>query len=403
MEIIIMKPTAKLTATKLFNITVLGWNRLPASLCLIIVFTFIASHLSAAPSGPSLIVLPSETKVENPVQNNTIALLSRNLPQPVDVLHIKDYDEKLHKNYSLVVYAGRAGQLGEHLRAKAGIPQLEGDAHYCRTISRKPLTVCLAAGNDRGVFYAASELCRAMKLGKDISQLEIIRKPLVPVRMAHMGASTHFGTYFRPGLYDEYVGKLAQLGANSIFVVPARTHGTSAGMEELPFRFRDGQIVPIEPRVKEWQHAFDKIESYGHDIYVLCSAFIPPDLDIEQVRDYYNGKIDIPGYEEQAAQTMKQMLRAIFEHLPQVDGIVLHSLELGELWGRGVSIFPTEDLERARGVTETYFNALIESCQANDKTPCFWSHAFGVDGEQLRQLRSILAAVSYTHLRAHET
>jgi hypothetical protein len=253
MEIIPMKPTAKLAATKLFSITVLGRNRLPASLLFLFILSFDASQLSAAPSGQSLIVLPSETTVENPVLNNTVRLLRRNLPQPVDVLHKNDYSEKLHLNYSTVVYAGRADQLGEHLRAKASIPQLEGDAHYCRTISRKPLTVCLAAGNDRGVFYAASELCRAIKLGKDLSRLDLTREPLVPVRMAHMGASTHFGTYFRPGLYDEYVGKLAQLGANSLFVVPARTHGTSAGMEELPFRFRDGQIVPIEPRLKEWQ------------------------------------------------------------------------------------------------------------------------------------------------------
>jgi len=342
-------------------------------------------------SSKSLIALPAEATSENPVLNHAVSLLVRNLPQPVDVLHLDAHSEASHQGYARIVYVGRADQLREALGAGSGLPQLEGDAHCCVTFSKDPLVICLAAGSDRGVLYAASELCRAVKLGTDLSTMEVVRKPLVPLRMAYMCASTHIGKYFRPGLFDEAVEKLAHLGANGVFVMPEKEYGTPAGMDDLPFRFQKGEVVPVGPRVKEWQHMLDRIKSYGHEIYVLVSAWIPPDLEKPQVRDYYDGKTDIPDYEAKASQTMHKMLSAMFEHLPQIDGVVLHSLERTILWGGAVSIFPTGSLERSRRALETYLAAIRDCCSAHGKNPCFWPHAFGVDTTQLLEMRRILA------------
>jgi len=350
-----------------------------------------APCLIAQPMGRSLIILSPEKTAENPVINHSVRFLKQDLPQPVDVLHQSHYDKKVHKNYTHVVYAGRTDQLRENLGAKADIPQLEGDAYCCKAISKNPSVICVAGGNDRGVLYAASELCRAIRLGKDLTSFDIVRKPLVPLRMAYMCASTDRGKYYRPGLFVEVVEKLACLGANGVFIIPGKEYGTPAGMEELPFRFHNGSVVPIEPKVKEWQYMLSNIKSYGHHVYVLISAWIPPGFEKEEVRDYYDGKTDIPGYEAKAAQTMKAMLSAMFEHLPQIDGVVLHSLERSVLWGGAVSIFPTRDQERTRLVMETYLSAVRDCCQSYGKTPCFWTHAFGVDGRQLVELREIVA------------
>jgi hypothetical protein len=339
----------------------------------------------------SLIVLPFDATAESPVLNHAVRVLGQGLPQPVDVVHRNKRDELLHGDYSHVVYVGKAGQLREMLGADANVPQLEGDAYCCKAIPGDGLVVCLAGGHDRGILYAAGEFCRAIDLGKDLSGLDIVKKPLVPVRMAYMCASTRQGEYFRPGLFDEAVEKLALLGGNGVFVIPEKEYGTSAGMDDLPFRVHDGKVVPVEPRLREWQYMFGKIKSYGHFIYVLVSAWIPPEFEKEEVRDYYDGKADIPDYEAQAAQTMTQMLSAMFEHLPQIDGVVLHSLERSVLWGRAVSVFPAQDLDRAGRVMETYLGSVRDCCRSYQKTPCFWPHAFGVDGRQLLKLRRILA------------
>ena len=338
----------------------------------------------------SLIVLPVEATTENTTISHAVRFLERHLPQPVDVLHADHYDEKRHSEYAHAVYAGRADQLRKILGEEADVPQLQGDAYCCRAISKSPTVLYLAAGNDRGVQYAAGELCRAIRLGRDLSTVDIEKRPRVPLRMAYMCASTNNGGHFRPGLFDDSLEKLAFLGANGVFIIPEKGYGTPAGMEGLPFHFEDAQLVSVEPRVKEWQYMLDRIQSYGHEIYMMISAWIPPDLEMQAVRDYYDGKIDIPDYETRAAQTMKTMLSTIFERFPHVSGVVLHSLERSDLWSGSVSIFPTGDLERTAAVMDTYLSVVRDCCQLFGKTPCFWPHVFGVDGRQLIGLRKIL-------------
>ena len=215
--------------------------------------------------------------------------------------------------------------------------------------------------------------------------------PRVPWRLAMVPATTHFGRHFRPDLFYETLAELPRLGLNGVLIVPAKTHGTPAGLGPLPFRLEGGEPVFAEAELAALSKVFDEITAHGQAVFLLCPAWIPPGFSAAQVRAYYDGKTTLPGYEGAVHEHMTRMLAAVFRHLPQVTGIVLHSLELPELWEGAVSFFPCGDAATGERVFRAYMDGLLTACRLQDKMPCFWSHVANMDGPAVVRLRELLA------------
>jgi len=327
----------------------------------------------------------------SPVIRSAVDVLTEHLSQPVDIRHVKELDQVKTENYSLKIFLGTAGQAKNMTTVNEIIPDLEGDAYAVIPSSEDKSLFYLTGGNERAVLYAAYE-------GRDIlTRTHVDHKqgvaniPLIPRRVAMLTASTRVGENFRPGLFDESLKKLARLGANGVFLVPSKVHGTSAGRDFLPFYFKGGKVEVSRPELEEWLHLFNKIKSQGHDIYISCPAWIPPDYSMEDVHKYYNGEIELKGFEEEVTVTFTTMLSAIFKAMPQVDGIVLHSLEMPQAYGMSVPFFPCRDLPTGERMMRTYIKALDDVCKRNGKIPCFWSHVAGQNTRMIYSMHNIMS------------
>ena len=72
-------------------------------------------------------------------------------------------------------------------------------------------------------------------------------KPRVPWRVAMLPATTHFGRHFRPDLFYDTLAELPRLGMNGVLIVPAKTHGTPAGLGPLPLHVDAEPVVGTTP------------------------------------------------------------------------------------------------------------------------------------------------------------
>lgn len=334
----------------------------------------------------AIFCLLQRAEKNGPVLDTALQTLIKVLPPQTDLV----YNQKPREGYNLSVVI-----VHDQAQLRGYCPEIinAGDEAFCiKTVQKKPLVLCLAGKTDRAILYAAHKLATLLETRQDLAQISVVQKPLLPHRIALVPASTQFGRFFRPGLFEESIAQLPALGANGVLIVPAKTHGTTAGLSSPPFRFQDGSVTFAESEVLEWQTAFDKIKAQGLDIFLLCPAWIPPGFRRQEVRDYYDGKTVLAGYESAAAAGMSLMLSTLFDHLPQIDGVVLHSLELPEMWESAVSIFPCEDRGIGESVLHGYLNAIAAACAAKRKIPCFWTHVSGVDGPMILQLKKITSA-----------
>jgi hypothetical protein len=211
------------------------------------------------------------------------------------------------------------------------------------------------------------------------------RKPLVPNRVATVSACTNLGERYPPGLFDRTVEQLPSLGFNGVMVMISTVHGTSAGRDLLP------QIVGDPEKTKAWSAMFDRIEALGLNIYLSFAPIIPPEFTKEQVKAYYAGQRELDGLPARIRAVTEAQADAVFTALPQVDGLMLHSLELEELWGPNVvSPYPAKDVPAAERALGAYLNGLQAACQKHQKQAWFWTHVWGVTTVQIRSIRSVL-------------
>jgi hypothetical protein len=247
--------------------------------------------------------------------------------------------------------------------------------------------VVVSAVNARGVLFACHDLAQRIEQGDSLQSINLTRRPLVPRRLALLPPSTRFGKHFQPELFWRSLAELPRLGMNGVLIVPAKTHGVPAGMTSLPLRFLDGEVRSIQPELGEWRSVFQRIKAAGQDIFLLCSPLIPPEFSPEQVRDHYQGSTTLADYDAKAEATLRSFLGGLFDELPEVDGVVFHSLELGELWDGAVSMFPARNVTAACSAFNAYLTALESVCRERGKTPCFWNHVGGIDGAALVRIR----------------
>jgi hypothetical protein len=211
------------------------------------------------------------------------------------------------------------------------------------------------------------------------------RKPLVPIRLATVSACTNIGERYPAGLFDRTVEQLPSLGFNGVMMMISTVHGTSAGRDLLP------QIVGDPERTKAWSAMFDRIEALDLNIYLSFAPIIPPEFTKEQVKAYYAGQRDLEGLPARIRAVTEAQADAVFTALPQVDGLMLHSLELEELWGPNVvSPYPAKDVPAAERALAAYLDGLQAACQKHQKQAWFWTHVWGVTTVQIRSIRSVL-------------
>jgi len=211
------------------------------------------------------------------------------------------------------------------------------------------------------------------------------RKPLVPLRVAAVSACTNLGERYLPDLFDRTVEELPSLGFNGVLVMISPAHGTSAGRERLP------HILGDPEKTKAWSAMFDRIRALGLNIYVSFAPLVPPEFSREQIKAHYAGRRELDSLPEKIRAVTEAQAKAVFTALPQVDGLMLHSLELEELWGPNVlSPYPARDVPSAERALGAYLDGLEDACRTHQKQAWFWTHVWGVTTGQIRSIRRVL-------------
>jgi hypothetical protein len=195
---------------------------------------------------------------------------------------------------------------------------------------------------------------------------------------------------FRPDQYRQVLEELPGLGINGVLITFTPTHGTHYGRETIPFTLTEDGVAVDRHKLAAFRKLMDELKSYGLDIHLFHEAFIPPPFTTEMVREYYDGKRELPGFDAAVEKSSCKLAEAIFTHLPQVDGLLHHSIECDWFWGNAVSIFPCTDDKAAGGAFDAYLRGMNQACKAHGKDLMYWTHVSGVSPKQLRLMREVV-------------
>ena len=211
------------------------------------------------------------------------------------------------------------------------------------------------------------------------------RKPLVAQRVGMVTASTHLGEVYRPDLFDRTIQALPSLGLNGVLLIVSTAHGTSAGRDLLP------QILDDDQKIKAWSQMFDRIKALGLNVYVSFSPLIPPEFTREQLKAHYAGRQKLKELPDAIRAATETQANAVFTTFAQVDGLMLHSLELEPVWGPAVSPYPARDVPAAEQALGAYLDGLEAACRRHKKQTWFWAHVWGVTPPEIRSIRRVLS------------
>ena len=211
------------------------------------------------------------------------------------------------------------------------------------------------------------------------------RKPLVAQRVGMVTASTHLGEVYRPDLFDRTIQALPSLGLNGVLLIVSTAHGTSAGRDLLP------QILDDDEKIKAWSQMFDRIKALGLNVYVSFSPLIPPEFTREQLKAHYAGRQKLNELPDAIRAATETQANAVFTTFAQVDGLMLHSLELEPVWGPAVSPYPARDVPAAEQALGAYLDGLEAACRRHKKQTWFWAHVWGVTPSEIRSIRRVLS------------
>lgn len=211
------------------------------------------------------------------------------------------------------------------------------------------------------------------------------REPLVAQRVGMVTASTHLGEAYRPDLFDRTIQVLPSLELNGVLVIISTVHGTSAGRDLLP------QILDDEEKIKAWSLMFDRIKALDLNVYVSFSPLIPPKFTREQLKAHYAGRQQLSELPATIREATTARAEAVFTTFAQVDGLMLHSLELEPVWGPAVSPYPAGDVPAAERALGAYLDGLEAACRKHEKQTWFWAHVWGVTPQEIRSIRRVLS------------
>jgi len=381
---------------------------LAAWACLLTVATATAADLpeSAAGDVPYLIEVAGTA---NSMARIAVDRIRELAPGPVDVVHGRAADGQRGR-YRGVFVLGTPGDRTELAEAWGDERPASGDAYLVKSLGGQPPVAAVSGIGPRGTMYAAYQLADRLAAdgsegvgrggdgsgaaGESLAGLDVRRVPRVKRRLAFLSAGSHGGEFFRPMLFRRSLRELPRYGFNGVLIIPSAYHGTAAGRSLLPLKSVDDRVVALEPQIDEWRAMLDEIKHYGHEIVICWPAYVPPGYSVDDARAHLAGKKRLPDYEEAVGRYQRALLAAVFDELPQIDGVMFHSLEtIGPAegdYGRAAAIFPLANREISTRVFRAYLGAIDEVCHERGKRMAFWTHVCGIRGRNVRLLREVL-------------
>jgi hypothetical protein len=308
-------------------------------------------------------------------------------PVAVDVLHDRSFADPILARYEWVLALESPGSPSSTI----GPDMLEADAWAVEVSGSRPVRISIQAGSHRAELYALYHIAECLAAGKPCAEWAISRRPLVPKRYAWSSAGNVWSPVFRPDQYRQVLEELPGLGINGVLITFTPTHGTHYGRETIPFALTEDGVAVDRHKLAAFRNLMDELKSYGLDIYLFHQAFTPPPFTPEMVRAYYDGKRELPGFDAAVEKSSCELAEAIFTHLPQVDGLLHHSIECDWIWGDAVSIFPCKDDNAAGGAFEAYLRGMSQACRTHGRDLMYWTHVSGVSARQIRLQHTLLA------------
>jgi hypothetical protein len=309
-------------------------------------------------------------------------------PMPLDVLHGETEALALTSPDAWVL---EIGELTEASPSTDRAAQLAADAWAVEVADCTPAHVTLRAGSDRARLFALYHVAECLAAGRPTVDWAIERRPVVPKRYAWPSAGNVFRPTFRPDQFKHAIEELPGLGINGVLITFTPTHGTHYGRETIPFTLTEDGVAVDRHKLAAFRDLIDELKSYGLDIHLFHQAFTPPPFTPEKVREYYDGKCELSGFWTAVETSSRELAEAIFTHLPQVDGLLYHSIECDWVWGDAVSIFPCADDKAAGGAFEAYLRGMSQACRKHGKDLMYWTHVSGVSARQIRLQHRLLA------------
>ncbi|MDP7023787.1 MAG: hypothetical protein QGH42_06040 [Kiritimatiellia bacterium] len=309
-------------------------------------------------------------------------------PTPVDILHDRAPTDPVFDAYSWLLTV--TGCTAPTPSASEPDP-LDSDAWAVTVSGDRPAQVAIDALSDRAQLYALYHIAECLAAGEPCAEWAISRRPRVPKRYAWPSAGNAWSPVFRPDQFKQVLEELPGLGINGVLITFTPTHGTHYGRETIPFTLTEDGVEVDHHKLAAFRNLMDELRSYGLDIHLFHQAFTPPPFTAELVREYYDGKRELPAFEEAVEKSSRELAEAIFTHLPQVDGLLHHSIECDWFWGNAVSIFPSADDKAAGSAFEAYLRGMGQACTAHGKDLMYWTHVSMISARQLRLQRDLLA------------
>jgi hypothetical protein len=318
----------------------------------------------------------------SPILRRGIERIEGKSPQAVDVLHGRAQDDPLLSAYDWVVALGEiASETGN---------ELEDDAWAVAVEHEAPSRVSIAAATERARLYALYHVADCLELCRPVSEWAARRTPLLRARYALTTAGNVWSDVCRPDWFSRDIEDLPGLGLNGVLMSFTPMQGASIGRQTLPLSLTEDGVEVDRFKLPAFLQMFDWIRSFGLDIALKHQAFIPPQFTMEQVREHYDGRASVPGLEEAIEETSHGLAAALFTHMPQVGGLLFHSLECEWFWGKAVSMFPRRDEEACGRAFEAYLRGMTRACEEHGKTLMFWTHVSGIPARQIRLMHEIL-------------
>jgi hypothetical protein len=307
---------------------------------------------------------------------------------PVDILHDRSTADPLGQESAWVLDLRALPPAPEALD-RAG--QLAADSWAVEIIGDRPAIVTLRVGSDRARLFALYHVAECLVAGEPPSAWAIERRPRVPKRYAWPSAGNVCSPVFRPDQFARSLDELPGLGINGVLITFTPTHGTHYGRETIPFVLSSDGVSVDRQKLPAFRALMDELKSYGLDVHLFHQAFTPASFARESVRAYYNGTRELPGFEGAVERSSQELAEAIFTHLPEVDGLLHHSIECEWVWGEAVSIFPCQDDRAAASAFEAYLRGMTRACGIHGKELSYWTHVSGVSARQIRLQHRVLA------------
>ena len=309
-------------------------------------------------------------------------------PAPMDILHGRQWNGAVLSDYTWVVELDHVPPARKPMDRAAA---LIADSWAIEVSGNKPARVSIRAGSERAQLYALYHVAECLATGKPPAEWAIERRPRAPKRYGWPAAGNVWSPIFRPDQYKRVLEDMPALGINGVLITCTSTHGTHYGRDTIPFSLTKDGVAVDRHKLPVFRALFEELKSYGLDILLMHQAFTPPGFAAEDVREYYNGAGELPGFEAAAEQASHAMAEAIFTHLPRVDGLLFHSLECEWMWGNAVSIFPCKDDRAAGGAFEAYLRGIGRACKTHQKDLMYWTHVSGISARQIRLQHDLLA------------